>query len=426
MSPKGWTAPMRVFDRLFVKVYATVVGTLLLALLVSVAIWWTGPEQAMARKSFGMASGLATAALGEPDAPPDVRKAAIRRLAALLESDLAVYGRDGRILGTAGAPLPPPAAIDDERPRSGARNPVWKFRLRDGRLIVIRPPFQRHVRGPGFLAHLAAVGLVLAVGSFPVVRGLTRRLERLQQGVETLGAGNLGVRVTVEGRDEVARVAESFNAAAARIEQLVNAHRLLLANASHELRTPLTRLRLGVERLGADTERDKALRADVAGDIAELDALIDEILLTSRLDAMRTLDTVEDVDLLALAAEEASRYDDTSVSGTAVTVRGDPRLLRRIIRNLIENAGRHGKPPIEVDVAPSGSNVMLRVSDAGAGVAAQDRERVFEPFFRRSTTAAGEAGTGLGLAIVRQIARLHAGEARVQDGSTFVVTLPGC
>lgn len=415
---------MRIFDRLFVKVYMTVVGTLLLALLVSVALWSTGPEQAMARKSFGMASGLASAALGDPDAPAADQQAAIRRLSELLESDLAIYDRTGRLVGTAGAPLPPPEEIDEDRPRSGARNPVWKFHLRDGRVIVIRPPFQRHVRGPGFLAHLAAVGLVLAIGSFPVARGLTRRLERLQQGVETLGAGNLGVRVKVEGRDEVARVAESFNNAAARIEQLVNAHRLLLANASHELRTPLTRLRLGVERLG--TSADDAMRAGVAADIAELDALIDEILLTSRLDAMRALDTVEDVDLLALAAEEASRYDDVTVGGTAVTVRGDPRLLRRIIRNLLENAGRHGRPPVEVDVSRADAQVLLKVTDAGEGVPPQDRERVFEPFFRRPTGAAGETGAGLGLAIARQAARLHGGDVALQSASTFVVTLPGC
>lgn len=412
---------MRLFDRLFLKVYATIVGTLLLVVFVSVAIWWTGPEQSMARKSFGMASGLATAALGDPDAPPEAQKAAIQRLSGLLESDLAVYDKAGRLVAAVGAPLPSPDSIDDERPRSSMRNPVWKFLLRDGRQIVIRPPFQRHVRGPGFLAHLAAVGLVLAIGSFPVVRGLTRRLERLEKGVETFGQGNLGSRVLVSGRDEVARVAESFNRAAARIEQLVNAHRMLLANASHELRTPLARLRLGVERLGGTS--DEALRAGVARDIAELDALIDEILLTSRLDAMPTLEAVEDVDLLALAAEEASSYDNVLVSGHPTTVQGDQRLLRRIMRNLLENAGRHGKPPVEISVSTDGAKAIILVSDAGEGVAPHDRERVFEPFFRRSTSAAAETGTGLGLAIVRQIARLHGGEARLLSGSTFEVSL---
>src|SRR6185436_15725783 len=116
-------------------------------------------------------------------------------------------------------------------------------------------------------AFLGAIALVVALGALPIVRRLTGRLERLQRGVESLGAGDLRARVKVEGRDEVARLAQSFNQAAARIESLVDAHKLLLANASHELRTPLTRIRLGLELVEAHPERRQAL----ARDIAELD-----------------------------------------------------------------------------------------------------------------------------------------------------------
>jgi signal transduction histidine kinase len=200
----------------------------------------------------------------------------------------------------------------------------------------------------------------------------------------------------------VARLAESFNAAAARIEALVGAHKSLLANASHELRTPLARIRLALE-LGKD-------RREVERDIAELDALIDEVLLASRLEAVSSLD-IEDVDLLALAAEEAARYD-VEAQGTPVTVRGDARLLRRMIRNLLENARRYGAPPMEVHV----ENHQLRVCDAGPGVPPAERERIFEPFYSKQ-------GTGLGLALVRQIARRHCGEVRCL-GNCFVVTLP--
>jgi signal transduction histidine kinase len=220
--------------------------------------------------------------------------------------------------------------------------------------------------------------------------------------VEALGAGELSARVKVEGKDEVARLAESFNAAAARIEALVGAHKSLLANASHELRTPLARIRMALE-LGKD-------KREVERDIAELDTLIDEVLLASRLDAISSLEQIEDVDLLALAAEEAARYD-VEAQGTPVIVRGDARLLRRMIRNLLENARRHGSPPIEVQV----ENHQLRVCDAGAGVPAAERERIFEPFYSKR-------GTGLGLALVRQIARRHGGEARCL-GNCFVVTL---
>jgi len=210
--------------------------------------------------------------------------------------------------------------------------------------------------------------------------------------------------VKVEGKDEVARLAESFNRAAARIEELVGAHKSLLANASHELRTPLTRIRLALE-LGKD-------KREIERDIAELEQLIDEVLIASRLDAVSSLENTEEVDLLALAAEEAARYD-VEAQGKPVVIRGDPRLLRRMIRNLLENARRHGAPPVEIRVR----NRELRICDSGAGVPDTERERIFEPFYSKR-------GTGLGLALVRQIARRHGGEARCL-GNCFVVTLGG-
>jgi signal transduction histidine kinase len=252
---------------------------------------------------------------------------------------------------------------------------------------------------------------------------LTRRLERLQAGVETLGAGNLAARVKVEGRDEVARLAESFNRAASRIEDLVSAHRMLLANASHELRTPLSRIRLGVELY--DGKQDPKQKAELRHDIAELDLLIDEILLASRLEALGTVHPPEDVDLLALAAEEGARYDECVVEGEPVVVRGDAHLLRRLVRNLLENAARHGKPPIRVDVRRQGAIAILEVADQGHGIAEAERERVFTPFHRLSPDA---RGAGLGLSLVRQIARLHGGDAyvapRPREPSCFRVSLP--
>src|SRR5262245_64366081 len=113
---------------------------------------------------------------------------------------------------------------------------------------------------------LALVAISVAVGAYPVVRRLTGRLERLQAGVESLGAGDLSARVKVEGHDEVAQLAESFNRAVARIEELVGAHKALLANASHELRTPLARIRMAVELIkeNADPKRKRDLGLDIA------------------------------------------------------------------------------------------------------------------------------------------------------------------
>jgi signal transduction histidine kinase len=172
---------------------------------------------------------------------------------------------------------------------------------------------------------------------------------------------------------------------------------------------------------------DPVRKAGLEQDIAELDALIDEILLASRLDAVTEPDTDEDVDLLALAAEECARYDDTQLDGEPVTVRGDPRLLRRMIRNLLENAKRHGAPPIEVRVSRTGDGAEITVCDRGPGVPEAERERVFDPFYRRAG-AREITGAGLGLALVRQIARRHGGEVRCAPqsgrGSCFIVVLP--
>jgi signal transduction histidine kinase len=275
----------------------------------------------------------------------------------------------------------------------------------------------------GLMFFLAAMAIAIAVFAFPVVRGLTKRIERLRTGVETLGAGNLATRVAVEGRDEVAQLAASFNRAAARIEELIGAHRLLLANASHELRTPLSRIRLGIELFAA--KPDAEIKADLARDIAELDDLIEEILLASRLDIAAAPPATEDVDLLALVAEECAHYDNCTLDGERIELRGDPRLLRRMVRNLLDNAQRHGKPPIRLELQRDRTQALLFVTDAGNGIPPSEHEHVFLPFYR---LGGGRKGAGLGLALVRQIARLHGGDAVVaalpDRQSCVVIRLP--
>lgn len=325
-----------------------------------------------------------------------------------------------------GRPLPPP---DPGRERGGwlrrrGAPGAWAIRLPDGRWLIARIPHDHRPPAVSLFLTLALVALAVGVGAYPVVRRLTGRLERLQGGVESLGGGDLRARVPVEGHDEVARLAESFNRAAGRIEALVDAHRSLLAGASHELRTPIARVRMAVELMkdAADSQRKR----DLERDIAELDALIDEILLASRLDAAPGRDADEEVDLLALAAEEGARYEGADVHGEPVTVRGDPRLLRRLVRNLLENASRHGAPPIDVQVRRAGDAAELRVCDQGPGIPPAEHEAVFRPF-HRSRGADDGRGAGLGLALVRQIARQHGGDARYAPGepagSCFVVHL---
>lgn len=419
--------------RLYLRIYFAVLAVLAVLALAAGLLWRQFEEYSPQARVRDSLANLAANALPPADAPPAAQQAALDKLLAGVNADVSLYAASRERIAAVGATLPLPAAE-----RGYGRPMVWRdgpparvLRLADGRWVVARMPFGRPPHGGkgkgggppwaryGVLPLLALLALAIGIGAYPVVRRLTRRLERLQSGVDALGAGTLSTRVKVEGRDEVARLAESFNRAAARIEELVGAHKTLLANASHELRTPLARIRMGIELIqaGADPARSREL----ARDIAELDALIEEILLASRLDAAPQRETMEAIDLLALAAEECARYPEATLDGETVNLKGDARLLRRLIRNLLENARRHGAPPVEVSVRARAGEAELRVCDHGPGVPEAQRERVFEPFYRYAASA-DAGGAGLGLALVRQIARRHGGEA-FAEGNCFRVTL---
>jgi signal transduction histidine kinase len=351
----------------------------------------------------------------------------VKRLSRELGIDISLFDRHRRLIASSGeASLPAPRLVPSNGWHREHEGPAWTLDLPDGRWLVVDLG-RRGVRHPllNLALFLGSVALGVGLGAYPLVRRLTRRLERLQKGVERIGSGDLAARVEVEGRDEVAGLAASFNEAAEKIEKLLGSHRLLLANASHELRTPLSRIRLGVEML--KNEGDPARRAALQQDIAELDLLIDEILLMSRLDAGSHADLSQKVDLVALVAEECARYEECTLSGRAPEIPGDPRLLRRLVRNLLENAHNHAAPPIKAEIVSSADAVALTVSDGGDGIPETDREKVFQPFYR-ALGKQNVKGYGLGLPLVRQIAEAHGGSVailpRVEARSSIRVTLP--
>ena len=413
--------------RLYLQIYLTFVGTLIVFLLLMSLIWWLARDRDDRVFLDGVA--LLVAEIVPPEnAPASDLDAAVEKFSGIFSARVTLRAEDGALLAHAGDVLPAP---EPERQRSGIRHrrgspPMAMLLLPDGRWIIAarehgRPRF-------GWIVAIGLLAITIALGAYPLVRRITRRLENLQTSVEALGSGALDARVRVEGRDEVADLAKSFNHAAERIEKLVDAQREMLATASHELRSPLARMRMALELLKREDRPE--LRKQLETDIAELDDLVGEILLATRMQAVEELERDEAVDLTMLLQQEAPRYEATVTQGEPVIVRGDARLLRRMIRNLLENARRHsGDKAVDASVqaTPDGT-VMLLIDDRGPGVAESERERIFEPFYRSPGTRETGEGFGLGLALVKQIAERHGGRVRCLPreggGSRFEVNLP--
>jgi signal transduction histidine kinase len=410
-----------VVRRLYLQIYVTIVAILLIVVLAIGGLWRLAFDESRFDDLLTVAGELAVHALPQPDAPRARQQEALDQLHRRLRIDLALYARNGALLASAGRPLPP---LEMDGPNAvRLHGKAWMLPLSDGRFLVtgvLRGPWRP---GPWLLVALVMIAAAVAIGAYPLTRRLTRRLERLRTGVDQLGKGDLAARVKIEGKDEVAGLAASFNRSAARIEELVRSHKMLLANASHELRTPLTRINMALAM-----KDDARQREQIKADITELDQLIEEILLASRLDAIGAPGRAEEIDLLALAAEEAARYG-IGVQGESVTVRGERALLRRMIRNLIENARRHGGDGApEIRVSRAAGQTIVLVRDHGPGIPEGERERIFQPFYRLPGSAETGRGSGLGLALVRQIARHHGGDVQCRaaegGGSAFFIELP--
>jgi len=345
--------------------------------------------------------------------------------------DLALLSPAGEMIAKAGGThdITPAILTHEHRGRIWhAPGGVFGLTLKDGRRLIAVPQERRFdfVHGLRFPAALFGLALAIAIGFYPLIRQLTRRLEQLEAGVAKFGEGDLGARVPVKGKDEIAQLAATFNASANRIESLMNAHKHLLAHASHELRSPLSRLRMAIERLKGNPS-DDAAQSEVARNIGELDTLVEEILLASRLQAAELIK--EPIDLAGLLAEECAAYGaEVTVAdhGGTPMIEGDPRLLKRLFRNLLQNAAVHGGPETpEVAILSGKNDIRVSVCDRGPGVPEGDLDKVFEPFYQGRASA---GGAGLGLTLVRQIAERHGGSVRCLPrdggGACFEVRIP--
>ncbi|MBB1073780.1 HAMP domain-containing protein [Rhodoferax sp. 4810] len=444
------------FQKLYVRIWLAIVMALAVLILLVGWIWRLAaeppPREVVVSDEAGQIIGRGHPHLRDELQSRELReqrRAArqARRQAELAAADTAAASASspaGAEAADADDAAPDTAGGDAARPGGSE----FVVRMQDGKTVrmrLTRPPPSVWSRPPfGFAWMLVWVGLAVALATYPIVRTLTRRLERLQSGVQQWGEGDLSARMPETGSDEVAFLAKRFNHAAERVESLVKSHeallasqKSLLANASHELRSPLTRIRMGLELMGPSVS--PAFKAEIARNINELDQLIEEILLASRLDARETdMGTVESVDLVGLAAEECARVDaelllpaDPAVPGQVVhelAVQGVAKLLRRAVRNLLENARRHAAGEVTLSLSLVAQRIEIRVCDRGPGVPPELMQRIFEPFYRLPGATERDGGVGLGLALVKSIAERHGGRAfcenRPDGGACFVIELP--
>ncbi|CAN5337603.1 HAMP domain-containing sensor histidine kinase [soil metagenome] len=446
-------------SRLWWRIWAAVLVSLVLFAGIMFVVWrfWLQPAQ------LGVPiDTLVEIATQLPDDGNPLRASRVLlRWSDRTRLDLALFDEDRRLIAAAGRPLPPPrrdqidshwvrmrgpgdpaAAPGDPRdarnfgrdfdagpgtePAVRVLRSPFALRLDDGRWLVARRDPSRAPQPLGPIPLLALIATLIGAATYFVARGLTHRLERLQDRVEAFGAGDLSARAELTGNDEAGQLASSFNDAAARIEALVQAHKNLLAHASHELRSPLARIRIAVAMMAERPTRE--LEEEVRRSIAELDDLIDEVLLASRLDANVGEARLEPVELVSLCAEESARGEIDFEAEASPVVQGDQRLLRRVLRNLIENARRHAGGTADLTLSIAAGHAVVEVADRGPGVPEAERERIFEPFYRVAGASERDGGVGLGLALVRQIADLHGGKIvclpRDGGGSIFKLTLP--
>jgi two-component system, OmpR family, sensor histidine kinase MprB len=274
------------------------------------------------------------------------------------------------------------------------------------------------------VALAVALGLIVSRAAIAPVARLTRATERVTE------TGDLSERIEADGQDELSRLAASYNAMLAALEESARAQRQLVADASHELRTPLTSLRTNFEVLMSDRELDpeerRKLLSDVVEQIGEMTALISELIELARGDTHPTEPEDVRLDVVAADAVERTRRDRPGVEFntdlTTSVVRGVPSSLERAIGNVLDNAAKWSPPGGEVDVRVADGTVEVR--DHGPGIDDSDLPYVFDRFYR-SPSARTMPGSGLGLAIVRQVAEAHGGQvvAERADGGGTRVTL---
>ena len=283
---------------------------------------------------------------------------------------------------------------------------------------------------PTLLVEALVLLVVTTLVTFRVTERIGRAASDAVRVSDRMAEGDLAARMKPAGDDEFGVIAQSFNKVADRLTAAVAASERsaaqqarFVSDTAHELRTPTSALLASAVALEDPATRDEAATR-VVPQLRRLSALTENLLELSRLDAGRAPVRAEDLDLTDLAAEAVADAPGASLGGVPLGVRTDPVLVRSILGNLLDNAARYGRPPVEVRVFAHAGRAVVTVADAGDGVPEDLRDFVFDRFVRGDAARHG-SGSGLGLAIAREHARLLRGDLTLDaDGRTFRLSLP--
>ncbi|WP_417787299.1 ATP-binding protein [Stutzerimonas xanthomarina] len=311
-------------------------------------------------------------------------------------------------------------------------------------IMSLGPLRQLNPYPPELLIFIGVLGLsLIGLTVYLLVRQLERRLRGVERAATRIATGQLDARVPDAGTDSVGRLAKAFNGMASHLQRLLAVQREMVSAVAHELRTPVARLRFGLEMAGsaqAPEARNRYL-GDMDGDIDDLDRLVDEMLVYTRLERGSPELTFQQVDLSALVDQVigelaplrpnvmVERGACVAANDTGSVVDAEPHYLRRALSNLISNAMRHAETRVQVGFVVDAERAQLMVDDDGPGVPEEAWEKVFAPFLRLDdsrTRASG--GHGLGLSIVRRITYWHGGRSQIGHselgGARFTLIWP--
>jgi two-component system OmpR family sensor kinase len=334
------------------------------------------------------------------------------------------------------------------------RAAIWPEDFFSGKYVVLAIPMTGVLSTLNRLLQLEALisaGVVVATAilALLIIRISLRPLEKMGRVANEIAAGDLSRRVEpATGKTEIGRLGLALNGMLSQIESAFAERtasnrrlRRFVADASHELRTPLTSIRGYSEMLrrgAAESPTDAELaRRRIEEEAIRMTGLVDDMLVLARVDQGRPLDH-EPVDLQAIATDAAAdaravapQRDINLIVPGRVVVNGDDTRLRQVLGNLVRNALVHTPPktPIDISLSTEDSVARLSVADHGPGLAAEDIDRIFEPFYRADPSRSRDSGgAGLGLSIVSAVVTAHGGHVEVREteggGATFEVELP--